>query len=85
MGPRGASRSTARLLPKRSRRSEAGRIFQVPRVVQDPHSTPVSGQVPKTGSHWDAGALVNEEDNGRRLPPVTMDVFKDTLHPALYV
>jgi hypothetical protein len=54
---------------KRSRRSEAGRIFQVPRVVQDPHLSTVSGQVrPKDRVIEDAGALVNE-DNGRRLLP----------------
>jgi hypothetical protein len=53
---------------KRSRRSEAGRIFQVPRVVQDPHSPPyLDKYVPKTGS-LRMQALVNE-DNGRRLLP----------------
>jgi hypothetical protein len=40
--------------------------------------------VPKTGIE-DAGALVNEKITDVACLRVTMDVFKDTLHPALYV
>jgi hypothetical protein len=87
MGPRGASRSTARLLQKTlaTVRSWAN-LSSAPSRSRPTLPTPVSGQVrPKDGVIEDAGALVNEKITDVACLRVTMDVFKDTLHPALYV
>jgi hypothetical protein len=74
-----------RLLQKRSRRSEAGRIFQVPRSFKTTLShTRIWTSTSQSWVIEDAGALVNEEDNGR-LAGWQWMCLKDTLHPALYV